>query len=166
MYNRLHTFLNKNNIIYNLKFGFRQQYSTSHALINITENIRKALDDGNMGCGVFVHLQKAFDIVDHQILLAKLNHYGIRGFSNDWFKSYLSNCSQYISINGYGYESFLAAINCGVPQRSALRPPSYFFIYINDLNQAINLCSIHHFADDTNLLSLSNSVKKLNKSQC
>ena len=108
MYKRLYTFLNNNNIIYNLQFGFRQQYSTSHALINITENIRKALDDGNIGCGVFVDLQKAFDTVDHQILLAKLNHYGIRGVSNDWFKSYLSNRNQYVSINGY--ESGLAAI--------------------------------------------------------
>ena len=61
MYKRLNTFLNNNNIIYNLQFGFRQQYSTSHALINITEIIRKALDDGNIGCGVFVDLQKAFD---------------------------------------------------------------------------------------------------------
>ena len=61
MYKRLYTFLNKNNVIYNLQFGFRQQYSTSHALINITENIRKALDDGNIDCGVFVDLQKAFD---------------------------------------------------------------------------------------------------------
>ena len=58
MYKRLYTFLNKNNVIYNLQFGFRQQYSTSHALINITENIRKALDDGNIGYGVFVDLQK------------------------------------------------------------------------------------------------------------
>ena len=56
-------FLN-NNIIYNSQFGFRQQYSTSHALINITEIIRKALDDGNIGCGVFVDLQKAFDTLD------------------------------------------------------------------------------------------------------
>ena len=83
MNKRLCTFLNKNNIIYNSQFGFRQQYSTSHALIKITENIRKALDDGNIGCGDFVDLQKGFDTVDQKILLAKLNHYGIRGVSND-----------------------------------------------------------------------------------
>ena len=93
MYKRLYTFLNNNNIIYNLQFGFRQQYSSSHVLINVTENIGKALDDGYIGCGVFVDLQKAFDTVDYQILLAKLNHYGICGVSNDWFKSYLSNCN-------------------------------------------------------------------------
>ena len=113
MYRRLSTYLNNKNIIYDLQFGFRQQYSASHTLINITENIRKTVNDGNIGCGVFVDLQKAFDTVDHQIMLAKLNHYGIRGVSNDWFKSYLSNRSQYVSINGY--ESFLAVINCGVP---------------------------------------------------
>ena len=160
MYKRLYAFLDYNNIIYDLQFGFRQQYSTSHALINITENIRKALDDGNIGCGVFVDLQKAFDTVDHQILLAKLNHYGIRGVSNDWFKSYMSNRNQYVSINEY--ESSLAAINCGVPQGSVLGP-LLFLLYINDLNQAIKFCKAHHFADDTNLLCLSNSIKKLSK---
>ena len=127
MYKRLYTFLNNNNIIFNLQFGFRQQYSTSHALINITEIIRKALDVGNIGCGVFVHLQKMFDTIDHQILLAKLSHYGICGVSNDWFKSYLSNRSQYVSINGY--DSGLAAINCGVPQGSVLGPRAIFVIY-------------------------------------
>ena len=139
MYKRLYTFLNKNNVIYNLQFGFRQQYSTSHALINITENIRKALDDGNIGCGVFVDLQKAFDTVDHQILLAKLNHYGIRGVSNDWFKSYLSNSNQYVPINGY--ESGLATLNCGVPQGPVLGS-ILFSLYINDLNQAIKFTTL------------------------
>ena len=99
MYKRLCAFLINNTITYNLQFGFRQQYSTSHALINITENTTTALDDGNIGSGVFEDLQKAFDTVDHQILLAKLNHYAISGVSNDWFKSYLSNSNQYVSIN-------------------------------------------------------------------
>ena len=120
------------NIIFDLQFGFRQQYSTSHVLINITENIRKTLDDGNIGCGVFADLQKAFDTVDHQILLAKLNHYGIRGVSNDWFKSYLSNRHQYVCINGY--ESGLAAINCGVLQGSVLGP-LLFLLYMTLIKQ-------------------------------
>ena len=105
-------------------------------------------------------MQKAFDTVDHQILLAKLNHYGIRGVSNDWFKSYLSNRNQYVSINGY--ESGLADLNCGAAQRSVLEP-ILFLLYINDLNQAIKFCKVYHFADETNLLCLSNSIKKLNK---
>ena len=108
----------------------------------------------------FVDLQKAFDTVDHQILLAKLNHYGIRGVSNDWFKSYLSNRHQYVSINGY--ESGLAAINSDVPQGSVLGS-LLFLLYINDLNQAMKSCKVHHFGDDANLLCLSNSIKKLNK---
>ena len=108
----------------------------------------------------FCRLTKVFDTVDHKILLAKLNHYGIRVVSNDWFKSYLSNCNQYGSINGY--ESGLAALNYGVPQGSVLGP-LLFLLYINDLNQAIKVCKVHHFADDTNLLCLRNSIKKLNK---
>ena len=157
MYRRLYTFLNNKNIINVLQFGFRQQYSTSQALIKITENIRKALDDGNIGCGDFSDLQKAFNTVDHQIPLAELNHYGIRGVSNDWFKSYLSNCNQYVYITGY--ESF---INCDVPQGSVLGH-LLSLLYINDLNQAIKFCKVDHFADDTSLLCHSNSIKKLNK---
>ena len=160
MYKRLYTFLDNKNIIYYLQFGFRQQYSTSHALINITENIRRSLDDENIGCGAFVDLQKAFDTVDDKIMLAKLSHYKVRGVSNDWFKSYLSNCNPYISINGY--ESGFAAINCGVTQGSVLEP-FLLLLYIHNLNQAIKFCKVHHFADKTNLLCLSNSIKKLNK---
>ena len=132
MYKRLCIFLNNYNIIYNLQFGFRQQYHTSHALIDITENNRKALDNGNIDCGVFVDLKKAFDTADQQLLLAKLNHNEIRGVSNDWFKSYLSNCNHYVSINGF--DSGVTMINFSVPQGFALGP-FLFLLYINDLKQ-------------------------------
>ena len=125
MYKGLYAFPDYNNIIYDLQFGFRQQYSTSHALINITENIRKALDEGNIGCGVFVDLQKAFDTVNHQILLAKLNHYGIRGVSNDWFQSYLSNRNQYVSINGY--MNLVLLLQIVVSLRDLLYGPFHFY---------------------------------------
>ena len=72
MYKRLSNFLDINNLIYSLQFGFRQKYSTTHALINLTESIRQTLDEGSFGCGIFVDLQKAFDTVDHKILLHKL----------------------------------------------------------------------------------------------
>ena len=87
MHKRVYQFLTENNIIYDLLFGFTQNISTAHALINLTENIIKALDERYTGCGIFVDLQKAFDTVDHEILLAKLNHYSICGVSNDWFRS-------------------------------------------------------------------------------
>ena len=160
MHKRLYTFVNNNNVICNLQFGFRQQHIKSHALINIIENKRKALVDGNIGCGAFEDLQKAFDTVDHQILLAKRKHYAICGVSNDWFKSYLPNHNHYVSINGY--ESGLAAINCSIPQRSVLGR-FLFLLCINDLNQAIKCNKIYYFADHTNLLCLSNSIKKLSK---
>ena len=144
--------------IYNLVF--RQKYSTSHALIHLTDKIREQLDSGNFACGIFVDLQKAFDTVDHDILIQKLNHYGIRGVANNWFSSYLQNQSQYVSINSFN--SKLEHIYCGVLQGSILGP-LLFLIYINDLNCAIRYCSVHHFADDTNLLNYNNSVKRMNK---
>ena len=101
MYKRVYNFITENNIIYDLKFGFRQKFSISLALINLTENIKQALDKGYIGCSLFVNLQKIFDTVDYEILLSKLDYYGIRGISNNWFKSYLSNRKQFVSINGY-----------------------------------------------------------------
>ena len=133
MYNRIYKFFSKNNI-YPLQFGFRQQYSTFHALISLTEDIRKNLDKGNIGCGIFVDLQKAFDTVEHEILLAKLEHYSIRGMANNWFKSYLFNRKQFVSINGH--ISNQTSVKYGVPQGSVLGP-LLFLIYINDLNLPI-----------------------------
>ena len=92
--------------------------------------------------------------------LAKVEYYGIHGLANEWFRSYLSNREQYVSINGH--ESNLTSVLYGIPQGSALGP-LLFIIYINDLNQAIKFCKVHHFPDVTNLLQFNKSVAKLNK---
>ena len=76
MYNRICKFFSDNNLIYSLQFGCRQKYSTVHVLISLTESIRKNLDEGNIGCAIFVDLQKTFDTVEHDIVLSKLEHYG------------------------------------------------------------------------------------------
>ena len=79
MCKRVYNFLTENNIIYDLQFGSRQNFSSSHTIFNLTENIRQALDEGSVGCDLFVNLPKGFDKVDHEILLSKLDYYGVRG---------------------------------------------------------------------------------------
>ena len=79
MYKRLNTFLEKHKILYNLQFGFRGSHSINHALVSPTEAIKNSLDNRKYGCGIFIDLQKAFDTVNDNILLLKLEHYGIRG---------------------------------------------------------------------------------------
>ena len=101
--------------LYNLVFD-----KNTHALINLNESIRQTLDKGSFVCGIFVDLQKAFDTVDHKILLHKLGFYGIHGVCNDWFKSYVSDRKQFVSINGYN--SDLMPVICSVPQGSVLGP--------------------------------------------
>ena len=155
VFSRVYSFLDSNDSIYKLQYGFRPKYSTTHALINITEMIREALDHGKFACGIFVDFQKAFDTVNHKILIKKLAHYGIRGSLNDWFMSYLSNREQFVSI--LGNESKKHAMQHGVPQGSVLGP-LLFLIYINDLHQSIKHSHVFHFADDTNLLNINKSL--------
>ena len=160
MHKRIYAFLEKYELLYSLQFGFRSQYSTTHALIHMTEAIRSALDSGQVTCGIFVDSQKAFDTVNHEILLKKLEHYGFRGAINDWFRSYLTDRQQKVVINGF--ESANRTMNHGVPQGSVLGP-ILFLIYINDLHKCIKYSTTYHFADDTNLLNISKDYKTLQR---
>lgn len=152
--------MEKHKLIYPNQFGFRQFHSTVHALTYMTEYIRNSIDDNKFVAGIFIDLQKAFDTVDHDILLKKLDHYGIRGLANNWFRSYLHNRKQFVSISDG--ESDMALMNYGVPQGSVLGP-LLFLIYINDLHNAVMYSKTCHFADDTAILNSNNSLKQLQK---
>ena len=161
MHKRLMGFLNDQKVLYKKQFGFQKKISTAHAVISLIENIEKAIDNKIFVCRVFVDLQKAFDTVDHNILLHKLSHYGIRDIANCWFSSYLSNRKQFVTINGF--DSVIQSFQYGVPQGSVLGP-LLFLIYINDLHNAIKFSQSFHFADDTCLLNIQNTISKINRS--
>ena len=158
MHKRLYDFLDEHNILYEHQFGFRKFYSTAYSLIEITEQIKNTIDDGKYGCGIFIDLKKAFDTVNHKILLTKLEHYGIRGNILKWFDSYLSGRKQYVFYNGVS--SDVAPFTCGVPQGSVLGP-LLFLIYINDLPNISKKLSFFLFADDTNIYYESSNLKEL-----
>ena len=135
MYSRLLNFINKHKIFNKLQFGFRNNHSTFMALVILVENLVNALDNGKCAVGIFLDFQKAFDTVDHGILLDKLYCYGIRGIAHEWFISYLSSRQQSVMYNGH--ESEFKMMRCGVPQGSILGP-LLFLLYINDLTAVSN----------------------------
>ena len=160
VYSRVISFFNTNHVLFKRQYGFRSKHSTALSLINITERIRQSLDNGEYSCGILIDFKKAFDTVDHLILLKKLDHYGIRGTPNNWFRSYLSDRKQYVSVSGTN--SSFKSINHGVPQGSVLGP-LLFLIYINDLPNALVYSDAFIFADDTALLYSDKNLKRIRK---
>ena len=155
MYSRLEQFLQKYKILFQYQFGFRKGHSAYMALLILMDKITKSLENGEFVIGIFLDFSKAFDTVNHGILLQKLEHYGVRGNALSWFESYLKNRSQYVTYNGQA--SDIRHISCGVPQGSILGP-LLFLIYINDLYKVCEKLFAILFADDTNLFLSGNDL--------
>ena len=159
MYSRLKSYLERYNILDNSQYGFREKRSTEHAILDIFTQIKTNMDKKLYTCGIFIDLQKAFDTVNHSILLQKLSHCAIRGIINDWFTSYLIGRKQITEI-GPRNKSSKEILLSGVPQGSVLGP-LLFLIYVNDICNSCNQLKFYLFADDTNLLYADKNLKSL-----
>ena len=149
MYSRFYAFLTKFKLLFKKRSGFRNNHSTSHALISLIDLIKKYRDNGYFVCEVCIDLQKAFDTVKYKILLVKLDFYGNRGLANNWLKSFFEYRKQYVNLPGHSPS--VKTVTCGVLQGSILGS-LLFLLYINDLQNVFSKSAVHHFADDTNLL--------------
>lgn len=155
---RLDHFIETQNLLSEHQYGFRSNRSTTMAVMELTEKILSAIDKREYTVGVFMDLQKAFDTIDHNLLMTKLERYGIRGIAYTWLKNYLDNRKQYVQLNDE--KSDLLRITCGVPQGSVLGP-KLFIMYINDICNVSKLLHFVLFADDTNLLCSGKDLRHL-----
>ena len=150
LFNQIHDFFNKNNLYYGSQYGFREKHSTGLAAAEVIDRVIKKMDSNTIPINVYLDLSKAFDTLDHNILLHKLRHYGIRGTCLALLKSYLSERKQFVEFNGV--KSSQANITTGVPQGSILGP-LLFIIYTNDISNACDIFKSIVYADDTTLMS-------------
>ena len=158
MHNRITSFLESNNSLHELQYGFRAGRSCEHALLAAQHEILTCLSKKQIAMLLLIDFSKAFDMVNHEILLKKLVHYGIRGLAHTWLASYLSNREQYVSINGKHSSSKM--LECGVPQGSILGP-LLFIIYINDIPHLSHLAKFILYADDANIIITGNNLDEI-----
>ena len=159
VFRQMYTYVNESNLLSKYQSGFRPQLSILSALIKICDEILNNMDEGKINCIVFLDIRKAFDSINHNILLSKMrSNFGISGNELLWFESYLTNREQQCVANGI--LSSVGKLRCGVPQGSILGPLS-FLLYINDLPQCLQKTTPGLYADDTEIYASSHNVNDL-----
>ena len=149
MHVHLTKFLNENKLIFQSQYGFRAGHSCEHALLEAQTKLSAALEKKQIAVLLLIDFSKAFDMVEHGILLSKLEHYGVRGHHLSWFRTYLTNRRQYVHVNNI--DSSESLLVHGVPQGSILGP-LLFVLYINDLPQINKIANYIFYADDANII--------------
>ena len=157
IYNRVFKFLTKHNILYDSQYGFRSKHSCEDAILELVGKVLQSRNEDKHCAGIFLDLSKAFDTLDHHLLLQKMEKYGIRGLTLDWFKSYLSNRTILAKITDQSnriYYSKQHPITYGTAQSSCLGP-LLFIIFCNDIHRLDLYGSLILFADDTTPISMN-----------